>query len=64
MDWSREIQRVNDPDVLKISDAWKKAHSSIRLLSLTCIISSLQSKDVGRIDLARKEMLELVSQTD
>lgn len=63
MDWSREIQRVNDPDVLKISDAWKKAHS-IRLLSLTCIISSLQSEDVGRIDLAWKEMLELVSQTD
>jgi len=28
MDWSREIQGINDPAVLKISDAWKKAHSS------------------------------------
>lgn len=33
MDWSRKIQRVNDPALLKILDSWKKAHSSKRLLT-------------------------------
>lgn len=49
MDRSREIQGINDPAVLKISDAWKKAHSS-KDCSFLNAFSSPQSKDVGKID--------------
>lgn len=45
MDWSREIQGVNDPAVLKISDAWKDHTLLKRLIILKCI-NSPQSKDV------------------